>query len=89
MSNCTRTEPARIYFPNRINKELELNINKLLIYEQFYEIFLSKKYQEKNIFHQKVILVIIENFILKIKKKVHDNNNHEENDKTPRYKNKK
>jgi hypothetical protein len=28
-----------------------------------------------------VILVIIENFILKIKNKAYDNNNHEENDK--------
>ena len=28
-----------------------------------------------------MILVIIENFILKIKNKAHDNNNHEENDK--------
>lgn len=47
LSNWTRTEPARKFFTDRKNTELELNINKLNIYEQFYEIFLGKKYQEK------------------------------------------
>ena len=72
---------ARIYLNDWINKENELKINKLFIHERFYKIFLSKKYQEKNIFHQKVIQAIIEKILLKIKNKAHYNNNQVKNDK--------
>jgi hypothetical protein len=37
LSNCRWTESAWINFINKINKELELNINKLLIYGLFYK----------------------------------------------------
>ena len=40
-----------------------------IYYQQFYEIFINKKYQEKNIFNKKVILAIIENSKCNIKEK--------------------